>query len=96
MVVFSFISDMRFTTILQKKLIQAAKIQKKVVHHSFFLKKNYFRNRNKNYHDIMLYQDILPEKQQVIINFAGWAIQNKLYQNLYFGLIFDGRKARFL
>lgn len=44
----------------------------------------------------MLYQDILPEKQQVIINFAGWAIQNKLYQNLYFGLIFDGRKARFL
>ncbi len=38
----------------------------------------------------------LPEKQRVILNFAGWAGQNKLYQNLYFGLIFDGRGARFL
>ena len=36
----------------------------------------------------------LPEKQYVILNFAGWSIQNKLYQNLYFGLIFDGRGAR--
>ena len=38
----------------------------------------------------------LPEKQRVILNFAGWAGQNKLYQNLYFGLIFDGPRARFL
>lgn len=38
----------------------------------------------------------LPEKQWVILNFAGWAGQNKLYRKLYFGLIFDGRGARFL
>ena len=45
---------------------------------------------------VMFLFEKTPEKQLVILNFAGWAGQNKLYRKLYFDLIFDGRGARFL